>query len=295
MDCVQPCEGVEPVVADGVVSSAGDTVLGGDDKGGIAVALEGVRRIVESDLGFGPIDVIFTVSEETGLTGAKALDPGSVDGDLCLVFDAEGEPGGIVVGAPTHYTFKAIFRGQAAHAGVAPEQGRSAIVMAADAVGSMRHGRLDEITTANIGTVEGGVATNVVAAEAKLTGECRSLDRERVEAVREEMDSSMKAAAERAEGSVDLEWTVEYEGFRFDGEDPMLDLVEAAMADVGLTPRRFETGGGSDGNILYANGVPTLVLSSGLRDVHSVDESVRVADLENLAQLVCAVAGRLAE
>ena len=295
MDCVQPCIGVEPLVTDGTVSSAGETILGGDDKAGIAVILEGLERLVESDETFGPIGVVFTVSEETGLTGAKALAAGDVEGDLCLVFDAAGAPGGIVVGAPTHYTFKARFVGQAAHAGVEPEQGSSAIVMASRAICAMQHGRLDEATTANIGTIEGGVATNVVAADVSLTGECRSLERSRVDQVRDEMDAVMHTAAREGGGSVDVAWTAEYEGFRFSEEDPILALLEDAMVGIGLTPLRFETGGGSDGNILHAAGVPTLVLSSGLRDVHSTDESVNVEDLESLTKLVRAVAVRLVE
>jgi len=295
MDCVQPCIGVEPVVLDGIISSAGETILGGDDKAGIAVILEGLERLVESSETFGPIDVVFTVSEETGLTGAKALAVGDVEGDLCLVFDAAGEPGGIVVAAPTHYTFTARFLGQAAHAGVEPEQGSSAIVMASRAICVMPHGRLDEATTANIGTIEGGVATNVVAAEALLSGECRSLERSRVDQVRDGMDAVMHDAAREGGGSVEVAWTIEYEGFRFSEDDPILTLLEDAMLDIDLTPFRFETGGGSDGSILYAAGVPTLVLSSGLRNVHSTDESVSVEDLESLTKLVCAVAARLVE
>ncbi len=131
MDCVEPCRGVEPVVEDGVVRSAGETVLGGDDKVGIAAIIEAARRLLAEDGPLPDLRVVLTVSEETGLTGAKALEPGSAEGDLCLVLDAAGAPGGIVVAAPTHYTFRAIFKGRASHAGVEPEKGVSAIAMAA--------------------------------------------------------------------------------------------------------------------------------------------------------------------
>ena len=295
MDCVQPCEGVEPVLDGDIITSAGDTVLGGDDKGGIAVILEAIRRLDESGSAAPSIRVIFTVSEETGLTGAKALASEDVTGDVCLVLDAEGEPGGIVVAAPTHFTFLAHFVGQAAHAGVSPEQGRSALLMASRAVCAMKHGRLDQQTTANIGSIEGGTATNVVAASATVTGECRSIDPDRAEEVREAMDTAMREAARSGHGNVDISWTREYVGFQFADDDPLLTLVEESMRAVSIDPKRFATGGGSDGNIFFADGVPTLVLSSGLRDVHSVDESVDLADMESLVQVVMEVARRLAD
>lgn len=297
MDCVEPCIGVDPVVEDGVIRSAGDTVLGGDDKVGLAVILEFARSLVEGGArgGVTPINVrvVFTVCEEIGLRGAKALSSDDVAGDLCLVLDADGAPGGLVVGAPTHHTFIARFSGTAAHAGVAPEQGRSALVMASRAVCAMELGRLDEATTANIGSITGGGATNVVAPRAIMTGECRSLDAHRVEAVRADMDSAMRSAASEGGGSVEIEWTKEYQGFLFDDEDPMLTLVRAACEDAGLEPRPFKTGGGSDGNILFAAGVPTVVLSSGMSDVHTTEETVRVSDMEALFELVVAVARRL--
>jgi tripeptide aminopeptidase len=294
MDCVEPCRGVEPLVEEGVIRSAGDTVLGGDDKVGIAAILESARRLLGADGPVPALRVVLTVSEETGLTGAKALEAGSADGDLCLVLDAAGAPGGIVVAAPTHYTFRAIFKGKAAHAGVEPEKGVSAVAMAARAVAAMELGRLDDETTANVGTFEGGSATNVVAPEAELTGECRSLDSERVDEVRRSMHAVMREAAAGAGGEVDIEWTEEYRGFRFEEDDPLLEIVEAAARDVGVEPHRFETGGGSDGNVLTLLGVPTLVLASGMSEVHGISESVRVRDLETLTEIVCAVAPRLA-
>ncbi|TLM98071.1 MAG: M20/M25/M40 family metallo-hydrolase, partial [Actinobacteria bacterium] len=158
LDTVEPAGGVEPVVRGGVVLSAGDTILGADDKAGLAAAIECVRRLAESDGPRPNVRCVFTVQEEVGLTGAKALDPVDAQGDLCLVLDADGAPGGIVIGAPTHYTFTARFTGRAAHAGVRPEDGISAIAMAAWAIARLPIGRIDEMTTANVGTVHGGTA-----------------------------------------------------------------------------------------------------------------------------------------
>lgn len=294
LDCVEPCRGVEPVVADGIVSSAGDTVLGADDKAGIAAIFEGARRTIEAGSMRGNVRVVLTVAEECGLKGAKALEPADAVADLCLVLDADGEPGGIVVGAPTHYTFTAAFTGAAAHAGVAPERGRSALLMAARAVDAMQLGRLDAHTTANVGTIEGGTATNVVPARVTLTGECRSLDARRVDEVREQMDAAMKDAAASLDGEAEVVWTKEYEAFHTPEDSPAIAVVRDACADAGVTPRLFTTGGGSDGSIFAERGTPTLVLSCGMRAVHSADETLSVADLEALARLVSASIVRFA-
>ncbi len=194
--------------------------------------------------------------------------------------------------APTHHTFKATFTGRAAHAGVEPEKGVSAVVMASSAVAAMRIGRLDDETTANVGRIEGGGAANVVAAECTLIGECRSLDPDKADRVRSEMDAAMRSMADAFGGRVTVTWTKEYDGFRFAQDDPLLALIEDACRDAGLVPRRFRTGGGSDGNILSAKGLPTLVLSSGMTDVHGTNESLKVDDLTALVRLLLAVVAR---
>ncbi len=295
MDTVEPCEGVEPILEDGAIRSKGGTVLGADDKAGVAVILETVRRLVESDAPRPAIRIVLTVGEEKGLAGAKALDETDLEGDVCLVLDADGAPGGVVVASPTHYTFQADFKGRAAHAGVEPEKGRSALRMAAEAVAAMPQGRLDERTTANVGTVDGGSATNVVAPAATVTGECRSIDAERVEEVRSAMTRALEEAAERGEGRVEIVWSKEYEGFSFDEDDEAVRLVTEACEDAGLEPRTFSTGGGSDGNILHAKGLKTLVLSSGMQEVHGIDEFILEEHLYQMALLLEAIVRRAAE
>ena len=289
-----PCRGVEPYVEDGVVRSAGETVLGADDKAGLAAAIECGRRLVESGEPHPTIRFLFTVSEEIGLVGAKALVPEAASADLCLVLDAHGAPGGIVVASPTHYTFRAEFLGKASHAGVEPESGISALRIAAKAITEMPNGRLDPETTANVGTIEGGVATNVVAERILITGECRSIDPERVEAVREQMDAVMRRVASEEGGEVEIDWKREYLGFRASDEDPSVVLVMSACRDVGLEPHTYATGGGSDANIIAGLGVPTLALGCGMTDVHSTDESIAVADLEVLTRILVAVSRRMA-
>ena len=294
MDCVEPCRGVEPVVEGGIVTSVGETVLGADDKAGIAAILDAVRRLVDDEIPRPSIRVVITVCEEIGLVGAKALSPSDVAGDACLVLDADGQPGGIVIAAPTHHTFAARFVGVASHAGVAPEAGISALAMAVSAVASMQLGRLDPETTANIGSINGGTATNVIPADASVTGECRSLDPERAEEVRSSMDTLMRQAAHAAGGRVEIVWTREYAGFSWEPDAALVLEAVGACEDAGLIPELKKTGGGSDGNIFAAHGVPTLVLSCGMRAVHGTQESISVADLHALSDLTFAFARRMA-
>ena len=294
MDCVDPCRGVEPRIVDGIVVPTGPTVLGADDKAGLAAALETFARLVESGEPRPTLKAFFTVQEEIGLVGAKHLAPEDVTCDLCLVLDAEGSPGAIVTAAPTHYTFAAEFVGTASHAGVAPELGVSAIRTAADAIGRMRLGRLDEATTANVGSIHGGTATNVIPARCDVTGECRSLDRPTVEALKAEMDLAMHDAAEAAGGTVDIVWKREYEGFRCADDDVLVALVSDACRDVGLAPSTYPTGGGSDANIFAGNGVPVLALACGMQGVHSTNEQLAVADLLAVTDICVAVARRMA-
>lgn len=295
MDTVEPGRGIEPVVAEGIVRSAGETVLGSDDKAGIAAILESVWRLAESGRPHAEVRVVITVGEEQGLLGAKHLPAEAAKGDVCLILDADGEPGGIVTAAPTHYTFTATFRGRSSHAGVEPEKGISAIVMAARAISGMKLGRLDAETTANIGSISGGRATNVVAETTMVTGECRSLDPARVETVRDAMDHAMHVAASEAGGSVLVMWHKEYDGFRFAEDDPALRFVIEACDSAGLTPRTFATGGGSDGNVFAARGTPTFVMSCGMRDVHGCGEWMAVADLEAITRLLDVLLARAVE
>jgi tripeptide aminopeptidase len=294
LDTVMPGRGIRPVVADGVVRSSGDTVLGSDDKAGIAAIIEALERVAQRGIATPPVRVLFTTGEEMGLQGAKAISPADCTGDVCIVLDAHGAVGGIVGAAPTQHTFRAEFTGVPAHAGVEPEKGRSALVMAARAVCAMRLGRLDAATTANVGEIRGGTATNVVTASCVMRGECRSLDADTAEKVRLEMDEALRAAAESGGGSVDIEWKLEYEGFRFAADDPIVELVAGALLSIGIEPTVFETGGGSDANVLTAKGLPSIVLACGMTDVHGTSESIAVADLVALVDLLVAVLSRAA-
>ena len=288
LDTVEPGRGIVPFVEDGLVRSAGDTVLGSDDKAGVAAILETLEVLRESGRPHAAVRILLTTGEEVGLKGAGALDAADCTGDLCLVLDAAGAVGGVVTGAPTQYTFTAMFHGLAAHAGVQPENGRSAIVMAARAIGAMPLGRLDAETTSNVGGIRGGGATNVVPATCELIGECRSIDARRVEEVRTRMDDALRAAASEGGGSVDVAWTKEYDGYAFADDDPVLVVVVAGVCAAGFEPRLFITGGGSDANQLLTKGLPAIAISCGMTDVHGSGETIAVADLDGLVRVLLA-------
>lgn len=286
LDTVRPCAGIEPVVVEGVVRSAGDTILSADDKAGVAAILEGVRAVVESGAPRPDLTVLLTTCEELHLLGSGALAADELpQGAPCYVLDADGAPGTVIVGAPCHWSFEARFAGKAAHAGVAPEEGVSAIAMAAAAVAAMPLGRIDEATTANVGMIRGGLETNVVPESCELAGECRSLYDERAEAQKAAMTAALEDAAARFGGAVEVEWTKSYGAVLYDEDDELVQGIARAARAAGLEPRLHRSGGGADANVLAARGVRAITLGIGMAAFHSPDEHIKVADLEGAARL----------
>jgi tripeptide aminopeptidase len=199
----------------------------------------------------------------------------------------------VIVAAPCHHLFKATFIGKASHAGIEPEKGVSAIELASKAIGAMRLGRLDAQTTANVGTIDGGSAFNVVPERCTVVGEFRSMDEARAHEVQEQLASAIDEAVRDSGGSVSVEWTEEYRGFRVGEDDPLVQLVLDQARSLGLPARIAESGGGSDANIFAEKGVRALVLGTGMTDVHGTGESLAVRDLEALTQLCVACARAL--
>lgn len=298
-----------------VLRSAGDTILSADDKAGVAAILEGVRAAVESGVPRPDLTVLLTTCEEQSLLGASALAedalawpaglpsacaggavgeaeglpgarPAANDPLPCYVLDADGRPGTVITGAPCHWTMTARFRGRAAHAGVEPGAGVSAIALAAAAVCAMSLGRLDACTTANVGVVSGGSAVNVVPEACELAGECRSLYPERAAAQRDAMTAACERAAAQGGGAVELSWTCDYPPVLFDDDAPVVARAAAAARAAGLEPRLARTGGGADANVLGAKGCEAVTLGIGMANFHSVDEFIAVSDVEGTARLV---------
>jgi tripeptide aminopeptidase len=229
--------------------------------------------------------LLFTVCEEIGLVGSKHLDEKVLSSPFAAVFDSAGPVGGITVKAPSHNTFKATFRGTAAHAGVEPEKGRSAIQAAAKAIAAMELGRLDEETSANIGMIHGGVGTNIVPDLCEVNGECRSHDEGKLARVTAAMVDAIQEGAAQVGVDVDIALVQEYRAFALTGRSSVVRLSKAALTDLGLEPRVQASGGGSDANTLNARGLPTVNLSAGMLQVHSPDEHVSLDDLERLCGL----------
>lgn len=289
MDTVTPGEGKQAVLTNGEIRSNGRSVLGADDAAGIAIILEALRVVKESKYSHPSIKVIFTVAEEMGLQGAKNIDLGLVDNTLGFVLDAGGPVGTIYVSAPFHRKFIARIRGKAAHAGEEPEKGINAIQVAADAIVRMRLGRIDTETTANVGLIQGGTATNVVPAEVEIKGEIRSLKKEKLLKQSVQIEESVRSAALDYGAHAEIEMVDNYDGFSLKENNPAVVLAAKAVKAVGLTPVLASSGGGSDANILNAKGVPTVNLSIGMEAVHTTDEHIKVADMVLAAKILIAL------
>ena len=287
LDTVKPTDSIEPVLdEDGVFRNTRGTILGGDDKAAITALLHATELLKASGTPFPSYELFFTVSEENGLVGIKHLGEHVLASPLAAVLDSSGPVGGIVAKAPSMQNLRATFRGQAAHAGVEPERGRSAVQAAGRAVGAMSLGRLDKETSANIGVISGGVATNIVPDFCVIEGECRGHDEEKLADVAASMVDAVQEAAAQTGVDVDVSLVHEFRAFALTGRSPVVRLAKAAVLALGLEPRLLTAGGGSDANVLNARGLPTINLDAGMMRVHSPDEYLTLDELERLCSLV---------
>lgn len=286
LDTVAHDGAVEPVLDDGAWVSAGDTILGADNKAAVAVILAAARLAVAEPPPCG-LELLFTVSEENALAGAKQVDVDALRSTWGYVFDHASPIGEVVTASPTYHRVTAHFHGVAAHAGIRPEAGRNAIVAAARAVAAMHLGRIDEETTTNVGTIAGGSgSTNVVAEHCTLAAEARSLSPEKVEAQVAALVAAIEDGASATECDVDVEVERLFEGYRVRGADPALEAAEAALRARGFEPRRIATGGGSDANALEVSGLHCVNLANGTERNHQPDERVTVAALNAMLDVV---------
>jgi tripeptide aminopeptidase len=293
-----PHEGpVEVELSDGVYRSRGDTILGADNKAAVTVLVELAARHAQAPPPTG-LELVFTVAEEDGLRGAKALDLQSLHSPYGFVLDHASPIGEVVVAAPTYERLAARFEGAEAHAGIRPEDGRNAIAAAAAAIGEMRLGRLDEETTANVGTISGGTATNVVPGECSIEAEARSLDPARAS----EAIASMTDACTWAAGEYDCDLAIDvfemFRGYRVSRDAESVAVARAALERRGHEPREVATGGGSDANALMAAGFEALLLANGTEANHTPEESVaarRIVEMleicESIAEEAAATSG----
>ncbi len=287
MDTVTPTDSIEPYLdAEGVFRNRRPTILGADDKAALAAMLHATELLRSSGVPFPTYEMFFSVSEETGLLGIKHLADDVLASPVGVVLDASGPVGGIVHKAPSMMVLHATFRGRAAHAGVEPERGRSAIQSAGKAIAAMPLGRLDKETSANIGVIRGGVATNIVAEQCHIDGECRGHDESRLAEVAGAMVDAVQHAAAETGIDVDVDLSHEFRAFSLNGRSPAIRLAKAAVEALGLEPRMITAGGGSDANVLNARGLPTINVTIGCMHAHSSEEHVALDDLERLCSLV---------
>ncbi len=281
---------VEPVLVEGVWENANEGILGADNKAAIAVVLALARRAHSRGA---PVDLelLFTVGEEIALAGARAFDAKRLRSEFGYVFDHATPIGGVVVGSPTHFRIELSFRGAAAHAGIRPEDGRSAILAAARALSSMPNGRLDERTTANVGTIAGGTAMNVVPEECTVLAEVRSLDEARAEEVLAQIVDRAQDAANMPDCDCDLDVAVErtFSGYRLTSSAPAVQVAERALRACGYEPQPLNSGGGSDANALIAQGFSTVNLANGTERNHEPGERVSAVALEAMLDVALAL------
>lgn len=338
MDTVEPCRGKKCVVDAGdadILRSDGTTILGGDDAAGMVAALEVARRLREGGVRHGDVQIILTVAEELGLQGAKNLDYSKVRAQYFFVFDSGTAPGSVVARAPTHANMTFTVTGRAAHAGIEPEKGLSAIKVFAEAVAGMKLGRIDAETTANIGTVRGGTVVNAVCEKVVAEGEARSYSEDSMRAQMAHMRQRFEEACAKCGAGFACEETIKYRGYALGAGDAIIRLLQEAEgrriaaegaaqappaaggpAGTGASPATdgptgadapagagipklplalVDTGGGSDANILIERGLSAATLPMGMHDVHSTGEYANLRETDRAVELVLHVFGLLAE
>jgi tripeptide aminopeptidase len=286
-----PLEGpVGPVVGeDGFVRNAGGTILGADNKSAVAAMLEATARLLESGREHAGVELLFTPMEEVGLCGAEAFDERRLRARAGYVYDHAGPIGEVILGAPYQTKLEVAFHGRAAHAGMFPEDGRSAIAAAARAIADLRLGRLDEETTANVGRIAGGTARNVVPEHCTFAAEARSHDERKLAALVQEMLETITFAASLGECEVETKVEGSSPGYRFRRDDLPVRLAMTALGQVGLVPSFILSGGGADANVFNQRGLECLNLANGMTDIHTPDERIAVDDLETMVAVTLAL------
>jgi tripeptide aminopeptidase len=286
MDTVVPGKGIHPSIQDGYIISDGTTILGSDDKAGLAALLEGIKVMQEHQLPHPDMQLIITVGEEAGLMGARYLDRGKIKAKYGFALDASGPVGEIIASAPSQVKVLATIHGRSAHAGVNPEDGISAIQVASRAISNMKLGRIDEETTANIGKFQGGTASNVVPERVEMVAEARSHDEAKLRVQVEHMVETFYRVAEEHHAKAEVTTTTLYPAFKFTTADEVVQKAMAAIQKVGRKPRLVSSGGGSDANMIASLGIPTVNLGIGYENIHTTGERMPMIELIKTAELV---------
>jgi tripeptide aminopeptidase len=292
LDTVPPEAAIEPVVGeDEIVRNGAGTILGADDKSAVAAMLEATACLVEEGRAHSGVELLFTPKEEVGLLGASAFDESRLAAKVGYVYDHAGQIGEIVLGAPHQQKLDVRYHGRAAHAGMYPEDGRSAIAAASRAIADLRLGRLDEETSANVGRISGGTARNVVPEWCEFAAEARSHDARKLADLIREMVETVTFAASLEECEVETQVSSISPGYRFRRDDLGVRLAAEALERVGREPAYIFSGGGADANVFNERGLQCVNLANGMTDIHTPDERIAVADLHEMVEVTLALVG----
>ncbi|MBN2794223.1 MAG: M20/M25/M40 family metallo-hydrolase [Clostridia bacterium] len=286
MDTVKPGKNIKPIIKEGMIYSEGETILGGDDKAGIAAIIEGVNQIIEEDLDHPDLELVFTVCEEGGINGGKHLDLNLIKATEGIILDSSKLPGEIIVQSPGQTRIEVTIHGKSAHAGVSPESGISAAQIFAEAVHHMKLLRIDEETTANIGMISGGKGTNVVMEELKVLGEVRSLNLDKMNEQVKHMAFCFEKAAEKFGGQVTFNSELKYPAFNVDPLHELVINTKKVFEEMGISATTTFTGGGSDANALNARNMTMINLGIGEKKAHTTEEHYAVSDLILMSDFV---------
>lgn len=285
MDTVQPGKKIRPQILEDKISSDGKTILGADDKSGIAQIIWAIHELKKNSEKHAPLEILFTISEEIGLLGAKYVDYTLLSAKTGFALDGH-DVGSIAIGAPSQNSLHYTFYGREAHAGVEPEKGINAIKIAAEAISKMPSGRIDEETTCNIGLIQGGKATNIVPNKVEIKAEARSHDSTKLKNITERLNEIIQSTAEKNGIRADIRVTEEYKAFRLNQEDEAVLLAKQASQSLKMNFDTYVGGGGSDVNIFNQNGLRMAVAGTGMAKVHTLNEFINIADLENGARWI---------
>ena len=286
LDTVEPGRGIKPVIDGSVLRSDGTTILGGDCKAGVTIVLEGLESALATNRANRAIEVIFTRHEEGGLVGAHNLDFSMVAAKKGIVFDGEGPPNRIILSAPSQNVITSYITGRAAHAGLEPEKGISALLIASDILSRLPLGRIDEETTSNIGRMEGGLKRNIIPEQAFLDGEFRSLSNEKLADMERKFRRVFdEVASMYPEASINLDITNSYQAYNIDPKNSAVAIIGKALAGMGLEMILESTGGGSDANVFIEKGITAIPVGIGVRDFHTTWETALISEVMLGAQM----------
>ena len=289
MDTVTPTNGWGYKIEGDIIRSTGKTILGADDKAGIAAIMEAMKVIQDRKIPHGNLQIVFSIGEEIGLWGAKYMDYSLITSRCVMVYDMGKPVGCVTVAAPWHDNIFAKIHGKASHAGARPEEGINAIAVASKAIANMKLGRIDKETTANIGIISGGTARNIVPDLCEVKGEARSRNEEKLDAQTQHMLESFHEAAAEMDAGIEIEVERSYNGYRLSEKDEVIKIAVAAARKVGIEPEMHETGGGSDANIFNARGLPATVIGVGYEGAHSASEYIPISDLVKSTEMALAL------